>query len=82
MYIIYTGTLYTQVHYIHRYIMYTGTMCTYYVHRYIVHLPNEGRNEIYLDWHCEINKCTLELISSFSRPGLVKFNKIYIEKIN
>ena len=56
MYIVYTGILYTQVHYIHRYIMYTGTMCTYYVHRYIVHLPNEGRNEIYLDWHCEINK--------------------------
>ena len=41
MYIVYTGILYTQVH---------------YVHRYIVHLPNEGRNEIYLDWHCEINK--------------------------
>ena len=56
MFIVYTGILYTQVHYIHRYIMYTGTMCTYYVHRYIVHLPNEGRNEIYLDWHCEINK--------------------------
>ena len=28
------------------------------------------------------NKWTLELISSFSRPGLVKFNKIYIEKVN
>ena len=56
MYIVYTGILYTQVHYIHRCIMYTGTMCTYYVHRYIVHLPNVGRNEIYLDWHCEINK--------------------------
>ena len=55
-YIIYTGIMYTQVHYIHRYIMYTGTMCTYYVHRYIVHFPNEGRNEIYIDWHCEINK--------------------------
>ena len=41
MYIVYTVILYTQVH---------------YIHRYIVHLPNEGRNEIYLDWHCEINK--------------------------
>ena len=28
------------------------------------------------------NKWKLELISSFSRPGLVKFNKIYIEKVN
>ena len=56
MYIVCTGTLYTQVQCIHRYNVYTGTMCTYYVHRYIVHLPNEGRNLIYLDWHCEINK--------------------------
>ena len=53
MYIVYTGILYTQVHYIHGYNVYTGT---YYVHRYIVHLPNKGRNEIYLDWHYEINK--------------------------
>ena len=29
----------------------------------------------------KIKKWTLELISSFSRPGLVKFNKIYIEKV-
>ena len=50
--------MYTQVYYIHRYIIYTDIMYTqvHYVHRYIVHLPNEERNEIYLDWHCEINK--------------------------
>ena len=30
----------------------------------------------------DTNKWTLELISSFSRPGLVKFNKIYTEEGN
>ena len=47
------------------------TICLYWSFIYRKHAP-----EIYY------NKWMLEFISSFSRPGLVKLNKIYIEKVN
>ena len=48
------------------------------------HIPKffMGDRDDYGDCQENSNKWTLELISSFSRPGLVKFNKIYTEKVN